>query len=173
MAAIDPTAAPEFTGTANGDAPVRATLKLIRQMRSPDEDSEEDSEEEDSEEEDYLNAVLNGNVSEDDDDESSQDDEKNGGPSDPSKSRKAREEAAVEQLKQALAENESEDEMDVDATNGINGIISKLSKGKGKITGDEEDSDDDDQDSVDLKIEEFVICTLDPEKVYYYGWMHT
>jgi FK506-binding nuclear protein len=66
----------------------------------------------------------------------------NGGPSDPSKSKKARKNAAVEQLKQALAD---EDNMEVDGSNGINGVSSKSNKGKAKATGDEEESDDEEK----------------------------
>ncbi|MCJ1251644.1 peptidylprolyl isomerase fpr4 [Trapelia coarctata] len=160
MAAIDPSAEPEFAGMADGDGPVRATLKLIRQPIGPDDDSEDESEDEA-----YMDALLNGDDSEDDDEESSSDDEdKHGGPSDPSKSKKARRQAAVEQLKKALAEDDSDDDVEMDGTNGINGTLAKLDKGKAKATDDDEDSDD--GDSEDLEIEEFVICTLDPTKNY-------
>ncbi|MCJ1386210.1 peptidylprolyl isomerase fpr4 [Xylographa soralifera] len=161
MAAIDPSAEPEYTGTANGETPIRATLKLIRQPIGPD---DEDSEE-GSEDEDYLNALLNGKVS-DEEEESSEEEEKNGGPSDPSKTKKARKEAAVEQLKAALAEDDSDDEMGIEGTNGINGFVSKLNKGKAKATNDGDDEDLDDDDSEDIETEEFVICTLDPTKNY-------
>jgi FK506-binding nuclear protein len=158
MAAIDPSAAPEFDGTVSEDAPIRATLKLIRQ---PFEMDDEDDSEYDSSDEDNLNAMLNDNESDGDDTESS-DEEENGGPSDPTKSKKARKEAAVQRLKDALAGDNSEEDMDVDGTNGINGILSKIDKGKAKATGDEGDGDE--EDSEDLEFEEFVICTLDPTK---------
>lgn len=164
MAAIDPSAPAESDAAGDADTPARATLKLIRQP--PGMDDEDDSEGE-SDEEDYLNALLGGADSEDEDDEdeSSDDEEEvNGGPSDPAKSKKARKEAAVEQLKQALANEES---MELDGPNGVNGISPKGNKGKAKATGDEEDSDDDDEDDddEDLELEEFVICTLDTGKV--------
>ncbi len=160
MAAIDPSAPPQADDTTNGDVPARATLKLIRQPLSDDEDDSEG----DFDEEDYLNALLENGASEDDEDESSEDEEeKNGGPSDPSKSKKARKETAVEQLKKAIEDANAEDEdMDVDEPNGVNGVVSKLKKGKAKATGDEES---DDEEGEDLDIEEFVICTLDPSKV--------
>ena len=163
MAAIDPTAPAELDGAADDDTPARATLKLIRQP--PDMDDEDDSEG-DSDEEDYLNALLGGADSddEDDEDESSEEEEEeevNGGPSDPAKSKKARKNAAVEQLKQALANEEG---MELDGPHGVNGISPKSNKGKGKATSDEEDSDEDEDDE-DLELEEFVICTLDTGKV--------
>jgi len=163
MAAIDPSAEVEYGAMANGDGPVRATLKLIRQPIGPDDEDSED----DSEDDDYMDALLNGDDSEEGDDESSSDDEeKNGGPSDPSKSKKARRQAAVEQLKRALAEDGSEDDIKMDGTNGLNGTLAKLDKGKAKATGDEDDSDE--GDSEDIEIEEFVICTLDPTQVCHF-----
>lgn len=152
MAAINPSAEPEYTGTVNGDGPVRATLKLIRQPFDPED------------EEDYLNVLPNGEDSEDED-ESSSDEEKNGGPSDPSKSLKARQrhEAAVKQLKASLDEEDSDDEIEVNGVNGIADDLLKPNKGKAKATGDE--SEDNEDDSEDIETEEFVLCTLDPSKV--------
>ena len=159
MAAIDPTAAPEFAG-GNVDAPVRATLKLIRE---PLADSDSDYEEDD--EDDYLHNMLNGGRSGDDEDDessSSDDDEKNGGPSDPAKSKKARREAAIEKLREALEKEDSDDEME-DGDDKPNGLSPRVKKGKGKLvngaTMDEDSSDEEDD------YEEFVLCTLDPEKV--------
>ncbi|KAL8705515.1 MAG: hypothetical protein Q9201_001390 [Fulgogasparrea decipioides] len=166
MAAINPTAEPEHTGSANGDVPPRATLKLIydRSGSGDDENSEEDSEEAAGD----LLQTLMGQVSDDEDeeDESSSDDEDvNGGPSDPSKSKKARKQAAAEQLMKALQANESEDELEVDAANGF--PPKKRNKGKGKATSseDEEDSEGEEVDD-DADMEEVVICTLDPQKNY-------
>lgn len=180
MAAIDPSAAPEHTGTVNGDTKPRATLKLVYDA-NPGQDS--DSDEGSDEEEEYLKALLAGRDSgdenenedenEDEDDESSDDEnEKNGGPSDPSKTKKARKEAAMLQMMKAIAEapNDSEDEMDVDESPQVNGLSkkSKANKGKGKaVAEDSEDEslgEDDTEDSVD-RMEEVVVCTLDPEKV--------
>ena len=174
MAAIDPSAAPEHTGTVNGDTKPRATLKLVYDA-NPGQDS--DSDEGSDEEEDYLKALLaareSGDEDDDEDDESSSDDdEKNGGPSDPSKTKKARKEAAMLQMMKAIAEapNDSEDEMDVDKTPQVNGLStkSKANKGKGKaVAEDSEDEslgEDDTEDSMD-RMEEVVVCTLDPEKV--------
>ncbi|KAI9834928.1 MAG: hypothetical protein M1819_002651 [Sarea resinae] len=159
MAAIDPSAAPQADAAINGDTPIRATLKILRQPIGA-EDDDDDSDE--SDEDDYLSKLLSGADSEDD--ESSDDDEKNGGPSDPAKSKKARKEAAVEALKKALAE---EDDMSVDEDDE-EGAAPKAKKGKAKATGEEEESSDDDEDadSEDLEIEEFVVCTLDPTKNY-------
>ena len=169
MAAIDPSAEPEYADTTNGNTPLRATLKLIRIPIGPagDSDSEDDSEE-DVEANDYLDKLLNGEDSEEDDEESSSyDEDKNGGPSDPLRSKKAIRLAAAEKLKQALAEiNASDEDMDADSTNGNSANIVKLKKGKAKATGDDdEDEDSDEEDLDDLDLDEFVICTLDPTQV--------
>ncbi|KAK4695424.1 FK506-binding nuclear protein, partial [Lecanoromycetidae sp. Uapishka_2] len=171
MAAIDPTAKPEHTGTANGDTPVRATLKMVYDPSGPGE-GDDDSEGSDDEE-NYLNALLEGRESDDEEDEetSSDDEETNGGPSDPSKTKKARKEAAMKELIDALAEqNESDDVMDVDTSAGANGTKTKSKPDKGKaraLIGDseDEDSEEDSDDSLD-GMEELVVCTLDPEKNY-------
>ncbi|KAL8937459.1 MAG: hypothetical protein Q9216_004404 [Gyalolechia sp. 2 TL-2023] len=171
MAAIDPSAEPEHAGTVNGDTAPRATLKLVYDRSGPsgDEDSERDSEGE-ADDQQLLKTLLQGKDSDEDDDdedeedESSSDDEEiNGGPSDPSKSKKARRQAAADQLMKALMEPGSEDEMDVDGVNGAS--AKKRSKGKGKAMSkeDEEDSEEEDDDS---KLEEVVVCTLDPQKNY-------
>ena len=160
MAAIDPTSNPEYGTTVNGDVPPRATLKLIRRNSGPNEDDSEI----DSEEEDSLAALLNGAASSDEDDEESSDDEMvNGGPSDPSKgkqSRQAREDAGIEQLKKALAENNNNTGVKLEGTDAA--ISKKLDKGKAKatISLDEEDEEDDEEE-----FEEFVLCTLDPAQV--------
>jgi len=169
MAAIDPSATPEHTGTTNGNSAPRATLKIVYDPHGPSDEDSDDSE--DSEETpDFLKALLGGledkgmSDDEDDDDDSSNDDEeKNGGPSDPSKSKKARKEAAVQQMMQALAENDNEDDeddMDVDK-------LAEGAKGKGKATAkvlEDEDVENAEGEDVD-EMEELVICTLDPEKV--------
>lgn len=179
MAAIDPSAVPEHTGITNGDAPARATLKIVYNPAGPDDIDSEDSEDEG----DYLKALLEGRESdglsdEDDDDESSDDDEeKNGGPSDPSKSKKARKEAALQEMIKALAENsdaDSEDEMDVDGLVGMNGKGKdpKMKKGKGKATDldeDEASADEDDDEDFTESMRELIVCTLDPHKV---GMLH-
>jgi FK506-binding nuclear protein len=57
---------------------------------------------------------------------------------------------------------EEEEEMDLDdAPNGVNGT--KANKGKGKATDLDEDSSED--EDLEREMEEFVICTLDSEKV--------
>lgn len=172
MAAIDPTAEPEHTGTANGDTVQRATLKLVYDRSGPsdDDDSEGDSED-DAADQELLRKLLQGKGSdeddedeEDEDDESSSDDEEiNGGPSDPSKSKKARRQAAAEQLMKALMETGSEDEMDVDGVNGASSIKRNKGKGKAMSEEDEEDSEDEEDES---NMEEVVVCTLDPQKNY-------
>lgn len=160
MAAIDPSAAPKHTGTANGDAPARATLKIIYEPVDPTEDSDDDSEQ------GYLQQLLQASQEESEDEESSSDEEeKNGGPSDPSKSKKARKQAAVEQMIKSLADESSEDEKTVDSATKTNGALSKVKKGKGKATEeDDESSEDEDGESLN-DLEELVLCTLDPAKV--------
>lgn len=169
MAAIDPSAEPEHTGTVNGDTVPRATLKLVydRSGSADDEDSETDSEG-GADDQNFLEALLRGKESDEDDedeeDESSSDDEEiNGGPSDPSKSKKARRQAAAEQLMKALAEAESEDEMDVDGVNGTS--TKKRNKGKGKAMSEEDEEDSEEEGDDDSNMEEVVVCTLDPQKV--------
>ena len=175
MAAIDPSATLEHTGTANGETPARATLKIIYDPSGPDSD---ESSEGSDDEENFLKALLEGRESgidggKDDDESSSEDEEKNGGPSDPSKTKKARREAAVQQMMKALAEgdDDGEDEMDVDKSPLVNGTSSKSKGNKGKGKASAEDSDDDeslgDKDTDDSTegLDELVVCTLDPEKV--------
>ena len=161
MAAIDPSAAPQLDSHPEGAAP-RATLKLVREPIDDDDDDESD---EDYDDVDAIRARLSGAISdeEDEDEESEEDDEdsdeeKNGGPSDPARTKKARKEAAMREIKKLL----EEEEMDLDNTpNGVNGI--KANKGKGKATDLDEDSSED--EDLEGEMEEFVICTLDPEKV--------
>lgn len=160
MAAIDPT-------EEIGDAPPRATLKIIHDVMDFEEASEDEDDEDD---EDFDDAdieaierrlgILNGedgmdvdesDEEEDDeeDSESGSDDEMvNGGPSDPEKRRIARENAILQKLEEAAADAEDSDD---DMLNGING---KLDKGKGRalpIDGDDSESG----------MEEYVVCTLD------------
>jgi len=171
MAAIDPSAEAEESGVTPGHPP-RATLKIIREplLAGFDDDSEDDDSDFDPEE---MDRILMGGVDMDDDEDDSKDDEDTkGGPSDPAKSKKARKQAVEDQLRRELA-----GEMEVDLPNGVK----SKSKGKGKSANaeldddedededededDDDDSlDDDDDDSID-ELEEFVICTLDPEKV--------
>lgn len=161
MAAIDPSATPEHTGTANGDTPVRATLKIIYEPNDPNADEESDM---GSDDENYLRALLQGDEDEEDEESSSDEEEKNGGPSDPSKSRKARKQAAEEQMMKGLVENDNADEMYVDGTSGINGALSKAKKGKARATDEDEESSDEEDEGLN-GLEELVLCTLDPAKV--------
>ncbi|KEQ99850.1 hypothetical protein AUEXF2481DRAFT_199779 [Aureobasidium subglaciale EXF-2481] len=139
MAAIDPSAEPEFDEDTKGKKP-RATLKIIRaplQMEDDEDDSDFDPEE--------MDMMLAS-----DEEES----EEEAGPSDPAKSKKARKAAAAKQLREEL------ESMDVD---------SPKVKGKGKIQADDEeesDEDDEDEDDEEFEPEEFVLCTLDPENHY-------
>ena len=161
MAAIDPSAEPE----GEEGAPQRATLKIIRQPLDPEAFEDSDSED-DEDDEDFDADEMERMLAEDDSDEDeSEDEDVNGeGPSDPKKSKKARKEAANAEIKKLL----EQDQMDVDEakTNGINGV-SKKAKGK-MPASDEEESDEeeeDDDDDFEGEVEEFVICTLDPQKV--------
>jgi len=148
MAAIDPNA------ELDSDVPKRATLKLIK-IRAPEFDSDDEDDDFDDDDVAAIERRL-GLTSEDDDDEEESDDEKNGGPSDPEKTKKARAEALIKALK------DDEEIDDLELTNGINGT--KSSKGKAKAVEDELDEDED-EDSEDEGIKEYVICTLDPERV--------
>lgn len=159
MAAIDPSATPEHTGTANGDTPVRATLKIIYEPNDPNADEDSDVDE------NYLKALFQDDEDEEEEESSSDEEEKNGGPSDPSKSRKARKQAAVEQMMKALAENDTDDDVDIGGASGTNGALSKAKKGKGKATDEDEESSDDENEGLE-RLEELVLCTLDPAKNY-------
>lgn len=159
MAALDPTA-PAQTDEEN--QVLRATLKLIRVPMDFDSEDEDDEEDYDPEDIEAIAARLReaGALPEEELDSSDEDseDEKNGGPSDPVKSKKAKQAALSKKLKQDL----EDDEMDIDnsLTNGVNG------KGKAKATDDDISSDEDDEDDEDdEEPEEFVLCTLNPENV--------
>ncbi|KAE9381704.1 hypothetical protein N431DRAFT_359982 [Stipitochalara longipes BDJ] len=155
MAAIDPSEPAEIQETANGTTRPRATLKIVRQPEGSEDDEEA---------QEYMRALLAESDSDDESgSESEEEEESNGGPSDPSKSKKARKAAALQQLMDSIG-GASDEEME-DAPNGTNGT--KLDKkGKAKATSDdEEDSDEDsDEDDEEIEVEEFVLCTLDPEK---------
>jgi FK506-binding nuclear protein len=159
MAAIDPSAAPRLELHPDGAAP-RATLKIIKERAGPDLGLEDDSDDEDYDDVDAIRARLADAISEEEDEdsgESDSDEEKNGGPSDPARTK------AV--LKQALAQDM--DMSDDDLTNGMtNGTKSNKGKGKALDIADLVDVEgDSDEDSEGDEIEEFVLCTLDPEKV--------
>ncbi|OCK83016.1 hypothetical protein K432DRAFT_390785 [Lepidopterella palustris CBS 459.81] len=163
MAAIDPSAPPQLESHPEGAAP-RATLKLIREPI----DADDESDDEDYDNVDAIRDRLAGAISDDEDEDEDEEDsdevgdseeEKNGGPSDPAKTKKARREAAMKELQKILQEEE-EMELD-DITNGVNGT--KSSKGKAKAL-DLEDSDDD--EDLEGEMEEFVLCTLDPQNHY-------
>lgn len=161
MAALDPTA-PAQTDEEN--QVLRATLKLIRVPMDFDDSDEEDDEDFDPEDVEAIRARLReaGALPEESSEEDDSEDEKNGGPSDPVKSKKAKQAALSKKIQQEL----EADEMEIDSslTNGVK------AKGKSKITDDdiseeddEEEDDEDDED--DDEPEEFVLCTLNPENV--------
>lgn len=136
MAAIDPSAEPEFDEDTKGKKP-RATLKIIRApLQMEDEDSDFDPEE--------MDAML----ASDDDEES----EEEAGPSDPAKSKKARKAAAAKQLRDEI------ESMDVDSPKN-------KGKGKVQVDDEEDEDESDDEDDEEFEPEEFVLCTLDPENV--------
>lgn len=157
MAAIDPSAPPKHTGTANGDTPARATLKIIYDPTGP---LDEDDSSQDSEERLYMESLIRDD---DEDGSSSEEEERNGGPSDPSKRDKARKQAAAEQMMKAVADNFSDNEMSIDGDPHTNGVLSKIQKGKGKATEEDEEGSEDEHDVDGL--DELVLCTLDPNKV--------
>ncbi|ORY65872.1 uncharacterized protein BCR38DRAFT_339975 [Pseudomassariella vexata] len=155
MAALDPTATPEADEEGNIPAVPRATLKLVRQ-RSPDLDDELDDE--------YLQQLMGGgsDSSDDDDEDEEEEEEANGGPSDPSKSKKAKQAAALKKLIAAAKAEDSDEEMaDGAETNG-----KPKKKGKEPATSSDDDDDDESEDSEELDMEDFVVCTLDTERNY-------
>lgn len=151
MAAIDPSEPAEENEGANGATRPRATLKIVRQPEGEDDDE-------------YMRSLLAESDSEDEDED--EEEEANGGPSDPTKSKKARKEAALKQLMESLNAGDSDEEMeDGPDSNAAN----KKSKGKGKATDDEEDDEEDsDDDDEEVEVEEFVLCTLDPEQASHF-----
>jgi len=158
MAAIDPSAEPE----GEEGAKARATLKIIRQPLILDDSEDEESDDDDDD--DFDPAEMERMLAEEtsDDDDESEDDAASG-PSDPTKTKAARKAAAREAIKKLL----EQDEMDVDEAKP-NGI--KSAKARGKMPASDEDDDEDNEDDSEddmegAEIEEFVICTLDPEKV--------
>jgi len=157
MAAIDPSEELELDDSVTGDSPrPRATLKIIRQIiDSDDEDSEDD--------ESYMRALIGGGSDSEEDSDESDDEESNGGPSDPTKSKKARKEAALKQLLESMKADESDEDM-ADIANGTDGTKADK-KGKGKATSEDEDSESD-SDEEGGESEEFVLCTLDPAQLY-------
>ncbi len=148
MAAIDPTAEPEFEEGDEKKIP-RATLKLIR---VPAELFDDD----DSEDSDYDE--MEGDEEEE---SSAEEEEVNGGPSDPSKAKKPNSLHLVQAIAEQGSDDEEGDSSEEEAA--AKSALMKFMKGKGKATEDGEEADDDDEDS--LELEEVVICTLDPEKV--------
>ncbi|TKA83097.1 hypothetical protein B0A55_00869 [Friedmanniomyces simplex] len=160
MAAIDPTAAP----LGDEGAVPRATLKIIRQPLDASDmySDENDSDDEEEFDADEMEAMLgvNGDDSEDED----EDEDVNGGPSDPSKTKQARVEAALKKLSEVDGMDVDDDDDEEPKTNGVNGV-SKSVKAKGKMPASDSDEDEDSEDGEEV-IEEFVICTLDPEKNY-------
>jgi FK506-binding nuclear protein len=172
MAAIDPSAEPEGE---DGAVP-RATLKVIRQALLADEgmyDDDDDSSD-DGFDKDEMERILAGEASdesgaEDDSEDDSEDEEVNGGPSDPTKSKKAKRAAAREKIRELLAEegmdiDEADEDDDEEQINGVNGIV-KSAKAMGKMPASDSDEDEDEDMDDDDDIEEYVICTLDPVKV--------
>jgi len=163
MAAIDPNAEPQID--EDNKVP-RATLKLIRVPSDFDDEEDEDDEDYDPEDIEAITARLReaGALPEaetDSDEEDDSEDEKNGGPSDPVKAKKAKQAALSKKLKEEL----EADEMELDGVvNGVNG----KSKGKAKISEEDisDEDEDDEDDEYDDEPEEFVLCTLDPEKHY-------
>jgi len=150
MAAIDPSAAPEADEEGNIPAIPRSTLKIVKASGGePDSDS-------DSDDDDALARLLSGG----DSDEDSEEEEANGGPSDPSKSKAARQAAAIKKLLAATQEEGSDEEME-----DANGAKSKKGKAKASEDDEEEDSEEESGDEDDINLEDYVICTLDTERV--------
>ncbi|ORY15957.1 hypothetical protein BCR34DRAFT_622564 [Clohesyomyces aquaticus] len=162
MAALDPSAVPQLDEDYKTP---RATLKLIRMAMSEEDYDEDDDEDMDDDDIERIKARLQGIISDEDSemsDESEDDseEEKNGGPSDPAKAKAAKRAALAKKIQEELAA----EEMHLDKPNGVNG----KSKGKAKAIEGEDSSDDEEIDSDEdgEETEEFVLCTLDPEKNY-------
>lgn len=151
MAALDPTAEPEADDEGNVPAVPRSTLKIIKASSNEEEDSD------DEDDDDALERLLAGG---DDSEEDDSEEETNGGPSDPAKSKKARQAEAIKKLLEATAE-ESDEEMADE--------IVKPKKGKAKASHEEDDEEDEEEsedEDDDLDLEDYVVCTLDIERNY-------
>jgi FK506-binding nuclear protein len=172
MAAIDPSAEAQID---EENKALRATLKIIRLPLGADSDDEdEDDEDYDEADIETIKARLAGIISDEDedmsdDDEDDSEEEKNGGPSDPVKTKKAKQEALSKKLQEELAAEEME--LDSSFTNGVNGT---KSKGKARATDDEDDEEisSEDDSEFDDEPEEFVLCTLEPERASPVGPSH-
>lgn len=160
MAALDPTEPPELDESVAGTTIRRSTLKIIRQQGN-------DLDEDDEDDEEYMRQILGDSESDSEDEDD--DEEVNGGPSDPSKSKKARKEAALKQLMESIDAAESDEEMEDGPK--ANGLTADR-KGKAKAT-DDDDEDDSEDDDEEGEIEEFVLCTLDPEKASFLSYSST
>ncbi|RYP23045.1 hypothetical protein DL765_001300 [Monosporascus sp. GIB2] len=159
MAALDPTEAPEADENGNIPNVPRSTLKIVRQRYS-DLDDEIDDE--------YLKQIMGGSSDSDsdEDEDGEDDDEANGGPSDPAKSKKAKQEAALKKLIEAAQDEEDSDEEMAEGDAKTNGKKANK-KGKEPATSSDDDDDDEDEDDEDgLDMEELVVCTLDTERNY-------
>ncbi|KAL7628677.1 peptidylprolyl isomerase fpr3 [Parahypoxylon ruwenzoriense] len=155
MAALDPTEAPEADEDGNIPSVPRSTLKLIRKRPSLDDELDDE----------YLGQLMGDDSSDEDDDEDDDEDEPNGGPSDPSKSKRAKQDAALRRLLQAAqAEEDSDEEMGEDNAKP-NGVAKTSKKGKEPATSSD-DEDEDESIASSLDIEELVVCTLDTERNY-------
>jgi FK506-binding nuclear protein len=144
MAAIDPSAEPEFDEETKGKKP-RATLKIIRAPLQMDDEDESDF---DPEEMDMMLA--------------SDESDEEAGPSDPTKSKKARKANAAKQLKEEL------ESMDVDSPK-----VKGKGKVQADDEEESDEDDEDDEDDEEFEPEEFVLCTLDPENVSYHSFHST
>ncbi len=157
MAAVDPTEDPEPDSDGNVPAAGRSTLRILKQRGGPIDDSD------DEDDDDNLMSLIEGADSdeEDDDEDDDDDDEPNGGPSDPAKTKKARQEAAIKKLIDATQAEDSDSDMEDD-----DGKPNGVAKSKGKHPATSDDESDEDDDSTDgLDLEQYVVCTLDTERV--------
>ncbi len=160
MAAIDPSAEPE----GEEGLPPRATLKVIRQALDLDDDNEDD-ESDDGFDQEEMERILREEAS--DESDSEDDAGANGEPSDPEKKKMQKAAANAKKIKEMLEAEGMDvdsDEEEDEKPNGVNGVV-KSSKAKGKQPASDSDEEDSDVDSEDIEIEEFVVCTLDPNKV--------
>ena len=138
-----------------------ATLRILRRplLSGMDDDEDDDDDDVDADEMDRILYGDEDDEEDEDDEDEDEDEEINGGPSDPARNKKA--------LKKALKDDMDIDD-DVEMPNGVNGVVAKSAKAKGKMPvsdDDELDSEDsDDGDGVQDDVETFIVCSLDPSK---------
>lgn len=120
---------------------------------------------------DYDDGDDDSDDSDEDDSEvdGDEDEEMENGPSNKKKVDKALMQAQLNKLANGVSHSDDDGDVSMDGDLALNGAAKK-DKGKSKATNGVNGFDDSDDDSEDellegLRVEEYIICTLDPQKV--------